>query len=93
MPKITPKAVIALLVAVAMVARGTTSVTAADLTSTAAVVGEVGADIEAALATQPQVHIDTASIPEGQVEVQGGVVSAPSGCEERSFSPSHRLGQ
>lgn len=84
----TPKAVLASLVAVAMVATGTTSATAADLTSTAAVADDVEAHLEAALATQPRVHIDTASIPEGQIEVQGGVVNAPSGDEERSFSLS-----
>lgn len=84
----TPKAVLASLIAVAMVATGTTSATAADLTSASAVVDDVEAHLEAALATQPEVHIDTASIPEGQIEVQGGVVSAPSANEEQAFSMS-----
>ena len=88
MGKLTPKAALASLVAVAMVASGTTSATAEDSTSSAAVVDDAETHLESALATQPQVYMDTASVPEGQVEVQGGVVSAPSGDEAQSFSLS-----
>ena len=76
-------------VAAALIVTGTSSATAADVASlTADRGGETEAHLEAALATQPRVHIDTASVPEGQVVVQEGIVSAPSGDAEQSFSMS-----
>ncbi|MFS0911014.1 DUF4258 domain-containing protein [Microbacterium sp. 179-I 3D2 NHS] len=48
---------------------------------------DIDSDIQDALASQPSVFIDTASIPEGQVDVSQGVITAPtSGLAEIEFS-------
>ena len=67
---------------------GTTSATAADVVTSGIGNEETVSHIEAALATQPTVHVDTARIPEGQIEVRQGTVSAPSADAAQPFSLS-----
>ncbi len=81
----TPKLLLASLVTAAMVATGTT---AANATESVSPENLVEAHLEAALDTQPDVRIDTAGIPEGQVVVQEGTVSAPSSDSSQPFSIS-----
>lgn len=84
-----PRALLASFVAAAMVVAGTTSASAADGTPSPSHDGEqFAAQLDAALETQPDVYVDTLGIPEGQVVVQDGTVSAPSGGEDAPFSLS-----
>lgn len=84
-----PKVLLASLVTTAMVVAGTTTATAADEMQTSPSGSNPAAShLEAALETQPNVHLETARVPEGQVVVQDGTVSAPSADDATPFSLS-----
>lgn len=72
-----------------MVVAGASTTAVADPGSSAVVEGDVlETQFEEALATQPDVHVDTDRIPEGQIVVEEGTVSAPSGDSDQPFSLS-----